>query len=56
MIRKIVAQYQDITIRETVDLLYSEFHEVRMFAVLMLVNKYEQSNNPVEKKIIYDMY
>jgi len=56
MIRKMVDQYQDITIKETVDLLYSEFHEVRMFAVLALVQKYERGKSVSDKEAIYKIY
>lgn len=56
IIRKMVDQYQDITIQDNIDLLYSKYHEIRMFAVLMLVKKYEIAKSKSVKKELYEIY
>ena len=57
MIRKMVDKFQETTTPlETLDLLYSKYHEIRMFAVLMLVKKYETAESNIDKKSIYEIY
>jgi 3-methyladenine DNA glycosylase AlkD len=54
-LRKLVKEYPDITIEESVQLLRSRIHEERMLALLILVGKYSKGNETVKKKI-YEMY
>ncbi len=54
-LRKLVKEYQDITIKEVMQLLKSSIHEERLFALLILVSKYSKGNETVKKKI-YELY
>jgi len=54
-LRKLVKEYQDITIKEVMQFLRSSIHEERMFALLILVSKYSKGNETVKKRI-YDLY
>lgn len=56
VIRKCVKEYRDISLEDTLDLLNRIFHEVRLFAVLMLVSKYSSSKTRAEQKVIYQAY
>ena len=55
VIRKQVRKYRALSIDETMLLLKSPFHEERLFAVLMLVHKFAQADEP-GRKDIYDLY
>jgi len=54
-LRKMVKEYPDITIEESVQLLRSRIHEERMLALLILVGKYSKGNEDVKKRI-YELY
>lgn len=54
-LRKLVKEYQDITIKGVMQFLKSSIHEERMFALLILVGKYSKGNETVKKRI-YDLY
>jgi len=54
-LRKLVKEYQDITIKGVMQFLRSSIHEERMFALLILVGKYSKGNEAVKKRI-YDLY
>ncbi len=54
-LRKLVKEYQDITIKEVMQLLRSSIHEERLFALLILVSKYSKGNETVKKRI-YELY
>ncbi len=54
-LRKLVKEYPDITIKESVQLLRSTIHEERLFALLMLINKFSKGNETVKKRI-YELY
>ena len=41
LIRKFVREFKSITLPESLDLLKSNFHEVRLLALLILVSKFE---------------
>ena len=43
-LRKLVKEYQDITIKGGMQFLRSSIHEERMFALLMLVSKYSKGS------------
>jgi 3-methyladenine DNA glycosylase AlkD len=51
--RKVAKKYKDIDLKEIQDLLNSKFHEHRLVALLILVEKYEKEDN---KKQIVDFY
>jgi 3-methyladenine DNA glycosylase AlkD len=55
VIRKHVRKHRALSIDETMLLLKSPFHEERLFAVLMLVHKFAQADEPARKEI-YDLY
>ena len=55
VIRKQVKSYQNLPLNICVELLQNSFHEVRLFAVLMLVSRY-QSANSEQQAVIYETY
>ena len=55
VIRKLIKQYKDISVEESVILLGSEYHEERLFSLLMLVKKFDEGNDD-NKKQIYNIY
>ena len=55
VIRKQVRKHRALSTDETMLLLKSPFHEERLFAVLMLVDKFAQADEPARKEI-YDLY
>jgi 3-methyladenine DNA glycosylase AlkD len=55
VLRKIAKSCQDITITEIKKLIKSEFHEIRLLALVILVNQYSQANEE-KKEIIYKLY
>ncbi|MGD9105260.1 MAG: DNA alkylation repair protein [Desulfobacterales bacterium] len=54
-LRKLVTEYPDITIEESVQLLRSTIHEERFFALLILIGKYSKGNETVKRRI-YERY
>lgn len=54
-IRKVAKSYTDISLLEITELLKSIYHEHRLCAVIILVNKYDKSNEK-EKTKIYNFY
>jgi 3-methyladenine DNA glycosylase AlkD len=54
-LRKLVKEYPDITIEESMQLLRSLIHEERMLALLILIGKYSKGNETVKKRI-YKLY
>lgn len=55
VIRKQLIKYKDISLHENEKLLKNTYHEVRMFALLMLVDKFSRGNEQ-EKFKIYQLY
>ncbi len=55
VIRAEVKQQHNISIDETIKILASEFHEARLFALIMLVEKFEKANK-AEQSEIYKCY
>ena len=55
VIRQQVKQFRGLTLSESLVLIRSELHEVRLFAVLMMVDLYERANDK-DKKIIFNHY
>ena len=54
-LRRLVKEYQDITLNTVIQLLKSLIHEERMLALLMLIEKYSKGNDTVKKRI-YTLY
>ncbi|REL34533.1 DNA alkylation repair protein [Thalassotalea euphylliae] len=54
-IRKIVSQYKSLPLSEVNVLLYSEYHEARLCALLILVSRFKQKRSN-EHQAIFDFY
>ena len=55
--RKLVKEYwQKATLEDVQEILKSEFHEMRLVALLILVTKFEKSKDEKEKKTLVDFY
>jgi 3-methyladenine DNA glycosylase AlkD len=54
--RKIAGENSDLTFSELEKLTKSDFHEVRLCALVILCNRYKKSRNLKEKKSIFDFY
>lgn len=55
VLRKLVKKYRKISVDEVSELLKSQFHEERLFSLLVLVDIFKTANNE-DKKIIYTLY
>ncbi len=55
VLRKIVAKFQDISLKDTLTLLHSGIHEERSFALATMVGKYRKGTT-AEQKHIYELY
>jgi 3-methyladenine DNA glycosylase AlkD len=54
-IRKLAKEYNDLPLKEVLPLLRSPYHEIRLFALILFVNTFAQSDETIQKKI-YDLY
>lgn len=54
-IRKVAKQFKDLSLNETETLLHSEFHEARLCALVVLVNKYKKADEQLKEEI-YQLY
>ncbi|MCX5849434.1 MAG: DNA alkylation repair protein [Deltaproteobacteria bacterium] len=54
-IRKFAKEYNNLPLKEVLSLLKSPYHEVRLFALISLVNTFAKGNEIIQKKI-YDLY
>lgn len=54
-VRKLAKEYKNLPLEETLLLLQSPYHEVRLFALISLVNAFTKADEPTQKKI-YDLY
>ena len=54
--RKIAGEYPNLTFDEIDKLAKSDFHEVRLCALVILCNQYKKSKESNEKKAIFDFY
>lgn len=54
-LRSLSKKYSNTSLKDVSALLTSKYHEVRSFALLVLVNKYEKSSE-IEKEKIYNFY
>ncbi len=55
-VREVARQYRDLPPAEIMELLQSVEHEVRLCAVVLLVNQYRRSRSPVEKAELFALY
>lgn len=55
VLRKHVAQFKKTPLEEVEKVLHSPFHEARLFALLLLVAKFQKGDN-AEKEAIYSLY
>lgn len=56
VVRKCVREFRAVSFKETIALLHSEFHEARMLALLIMVDKYERSKSEPEREQFYKAY
>jgi 3-methyladenine DNA glycosylase AlkD len=54
--RSVAKKYRDISLDDVQELLKNRYHECRLVALLILVEKYEHAKTDAEKKKIYEMY
>ena len=54
--RKIAGEYPNLTFDEIEKLAKSDFHEVRLCALVILCNQYKKSKESKKKKAIFDFY
>ncbi len=54
-LRKLARQYDGVSAKDAARLLRSKFHEERMLALIVLVNRYRKGNLP-ENEEIYQIY
>ena len=54
--RKIAGEYRNLTFDEIEKLAKSDFHEVRLCALVILCNQYKKSKESKKKKAIFDFY
>lgn len=54
-IRRLVKEFRTLTVMDVLPLLRSPFHEVRLFALLVLVRAYAGGDGPL-RGLIYDIY
>jgi len=50
-VRKIAREFNQLSLKETELLLHSNFHEERLFALIIFVNKYQRTEKDEQKKI-----
>lgn len=55
--RKLAKKYfKEISLEETESLLHDKYHECRLTALFILINKYQTLKNDNDRKIIFDLY
>jgi len=54
-IRELVRSHREVTIDKVVDLLQSNYHEVRLLALLLLIVRFEKGDEATQKEI-YNLY
>jgi 3-methyladenine DNA glycosylase AlkD len=54
-IRKLAKEYKNLQLKEILLLLKSPYHEIRLFALILFVNTFAQSDETIQMKI-YDLY
>jgi 3-methyladenine DNA glycosylase AlkD len=54
--RSVAKKYKDINLEDAQELLHSNYHECRLVALLILVEKYAHAKPGSEKKNVYEIY
>lgn len=54
-IRKLVPKYKNVSIKKVKELISSPFHEVRLFALFVLVRKFDKAEKKQQKEV-FDFY
>jgi 3-methyladenine DNA glycosylase AlkD len=54
-VRKLAREYKELPLKENLSLLQSPYHEIRLFALIFLVNVFAKGNEIIQKNI-YDLY
>ena len=54
-VRKLAKEYSNLPLQEVSTLLKSPYHEIRLFALILLVNAFTKNDEIIQKKI-YDVY
>ena len=54
-VRDLAKEYENLPLKETIILLQSPYHEVRLFALISMVNTFAKGDETIQKKI-YDLY
>jgi 3-methyladenine DNA glycosylase AlkD len=49
--RKFVKKFEEISLKDGFKLLYSDFHEIRLFSLLLLVQKFQKGDVEIQEKI-----
>lgn len=55
-LRKLVREFHEISLEDTLELLKSPFHEARLLALLIQVAKYTSSNIATDREALYQAY
>ena len=55
VLRKLARSHREIVVPEILKLLHSQTHEVRLLALILLVQKYERGDEP-QKQEVFDLY
>lgn len=56
VLRKLVKQYKNAELADAIILLHNEYHEIRLFALLLMVALYQSSKQSEQQKAIVDSY
>lgn len=56
VLRKLVKQYKHAELVDAKELLHNEYHEIRLFALLLMVALYQSSKQSEQRKAIVDSY
>ncbi len=54
--RKIAIKHSNILLSDISQLIINKYHEVRLIALLVLVNQYQKTHNETERNKIYNFY
>ncbi|MHC4119103.1 MAG: DNA alkylation repair protein [Planctomycetota bacterium] len=56
VVRKCVKEFRTVSLEDTLELLQNQFHEVRLFALLIMVAKYGAAGTNAEQTAVYRAY
>lgn len=52
VVRKSVKKYKQVSVEDLLDLLKSKYHEIRLFSLLGMVEKYQKGSDEMKEKIV----